>query len=431
MISEQTAPQSPGNRDISVLNLINAVFYVCCVLTFAMVLIKPDEALKVFFFSSFISMFVVYRNFSRLYANKRLMILPVAILAFGLVQIIWVEIFKQPDTPFAGAYRSYQNGGKVLFFGSSILAAISGQEKLSQKAFRLINSLIILTGIGLYLWAGAELYTTGNMDLLNYRVLLGFEHQTGTAYALTLVALLVSQAVMNLSGKNAIPLYFLHFILSYSAITLTQTRAAMLVYPILCIFLFLFNYRHNRKTLFTALISFIILSLLALIPLKPVMEKRYDGFKSDMQAYSNANSETSVGSRLAMLQVAYITGKNALSGESLEQRNATIEALAKADPALSGAVVFMDVHLHNELMDTFSLKGIPGVVVLVILYLAMLYSALLRKSPLLLAISAAIVAYGLSDLLLYAKDEALICLSALTIALMMAHSTERASDNGR
>lgn len=143
---------------------------------------------------------------------------------------------------------------------------------------------------------------------MTYRVALGFEHQTGTAYALTLIALLASQAIINLRLKHTVALYLLHFLISLAVIITTQTRAAILVYPILSVGLFLMYYRHNRTMLLRALLGFVILVGIAAIPLKPIIESRYQNFLVDLHSYNQNNSNTSIGARLAMQRAGIESG---------------------------------------------------------------------------------------------------------------------------
>ncbi|VEC01955.1 O-antigen ligase [Cedecea lapagei] len=400
-------------------SVVDGLFLAGCLLSLAVALINPDQAIKVFIFSAILSLPALVNNYDNLLKQKRLLILPLALIAFGLMQIIWVAIYKQQGSPFTAAYRSYQNGGKNLLFAAFIIAAICSQPALSSCKGRMAQWVTIATGFGLYGWAGYQLYTVGGANPLAYRVPLGFEFATGTAYALTFIALLASQAILNLRGFLVIPLYFIHFALSTLAIVSTQTRAAILVYPVLCIALFLLNYRHNRTVLFGALASFIILSLAALIPLKPVLEQRYLEFKSDITAYQGDNSNTSIGARFAMQKAGLETGQLKPWGESLEQRSAALTDLNKSDPSLSGALLFVNVHLHNELMDTFSLKGYPGAILLLILYTSAIYISLKQKNILLLMVTGAIVAYGLSDMVLYSKGESLISMLALCFAFIL------------
>ncbi|KLV69368.1 O-antigen ligase family protein [Citrobacter sp. MGH110] len=408
-------------------DFIYFLFYAGILATLAMVLVNPDEALKVFIFSTALSLPLIGKNIKHVCSNKKNLFLPVMLLLFGLLQIIWVEIFKQPGSAFTGAYRSYQNGGKVMIFAALVMTALASREPCANTT-RITSIWTILTAIGLYLFAGYEV--AGAPDIMTYRVALGFEHQTGTAYALTLIALLASQAIINLRLKHTVALYLLHFLISLAVIITTQTRAAILVYPILSVGLFLMYYRHNRIMLFKALLGFVILVGLAAIPLKPVLENRYQNFMLDVHSYSQNNSNTSIGARLAMQQVGIETGKAHIWGQSLEQRSDEIQRLTVQHPSWQVALIFVNVHLHNEVVDTFSLKGIPGVVVLLLLYTAMFLIAYWQRSPLLFVVSGAIAVYGLSDLLLYAKGEALSSVLALCVAAVLSSNPTRERCHG-
>lgn len=398
------------------------LFYAGILATLAMVLVNPDEALKVFIFSTALSLPLIGRNIKYVCSNKQNLVLPFMLLLFGLLQIIWVEIFKQPGSAFTGAYRSYQNGGKVMIFAALVMTALASRGPCANK-IRITSIWVILTAIGLYLFAGYQL--AGAPDPLSYRVALGIERQTGTAYALTFIALLVSQAIINLRLKHTVSLYLLHFLISLAVIITTQTRAAILVYPVLSIGLFLIHYRHNRAMLLKALLAFVILVGLASIPLKSIIENRYQNMMIDLHSYSQNNSNTSIGARLAMQQAGIEAGKGHYWGQSLEQRGEEIQRFAVQDTSLQGALEFIDVHLHNEIVDTFSLKGMPGVVVLLLLYTAMFLRGYWQRSPLLCVISSAIAIYGLSDLLLYAKGEALSSVLALCVAAMLSSNPTR------
>ena len=408
-------------------DFIYFLFYAGILATLAMVLVNPDEALKVFIFSTALSLPLIGKNIKHVCSNKQNLVLPVMLLLFGLLQIIWVEIFKQPGSAFTGAYRSYQNGGKVMIFAALVMTALASREPCANKT-RITSIWTILTAIGLYLFAGYEV--AGAPDIMTYRVALGFEHQTGTAYALTLIALLASQAIINLRLKHTVALYLLHFLISLAVIITTQTRAAILVYPILSVGLFLMYYRHNRTMLLRALLGFVILVGVAAIPLKPIIESRYQNFLVDLHSYNQDNSNTSIGARLAMQRAGIESGKGHYWGQSLEQRGAEIQRLAVQDTSLQGALEFINVHLHNEVIDTFSLKGIPGVVVLLLLYIAMFLTAYWQRSPLLFVISGAIAIYGLSDLLLYAKGEALSSVLALCVAAVLSSNPTRERCHG-
>lgn len=407
------------------LQAITLFFYFCCMLTYSWLFIDPDQAMKIFIFSTMLAFVICCGNFQRLLENKRLLILPAAMLIFGLLQIIWVHIFKQPDTPFLDAYRAYQHAGKAMIFSAIVVTAFCITPPLSPIISRCINLFIIIIALVIYTWVCYKYFSISTMNMTNYRVSLTFQPATSTAYTLTLMALLASQALLCFRKKIAIPLYFIHFALSFFAITLTQTRAAILVYPLLSISLFLLHYRHDRLALIRATVAFLVLGLLVMLPLKPMLEKRYVNFQTDLHAYNNDNSKTSIGARFAMQEAGTIAGKMSPFGQSLEQRSSTIKAAAKQDPSLRGAVTFLNMHLHNELIDTFSLKGIFGTILLLGFYISASYTAYTQKNIVLFIIVSAIAVYGLSDVLIYSKSSSLSSLVPLCIALIFTPKTSR------
>ncbi|WP_256350094.1 O-antigen ligase [Enterobacter sp. ENT03] len=395
------------------------LFKAGCLLSFSLLLINPDLALKFFIATTGLSLPVIGKNLRSVLADKRVLILPGLMILFGVLQIVWVDVFKHSESIFTAAYRSYQNGGKVLIFSGFVALGIYCQKRTTSTSLQATSAVVILVALMLYLYGAYQYFVSPGSLTTDYRVTLGFEHATGTAYALTFIALIASQAILNLGKKFAVVFYFLHFIISFALIILTQTRAAILLYPVLAVVFPLLHFRKKPRILMQSIAAFLVIMFISVFALQPVLEKRYTDFKRDMHAYSKQNSRTSIGARLAMQHAAYIAGVASPLGQSLEQRNAYVKAAATSDPSLKGATVFLNVHLHNEIMDTFSLKGIPGVIALLMLYLAMLYTAYIYRNPLLGITTCAIILYGMSDVLLYAKGEALSAMLAICIASML------------
>lgn len=131
-------------------NVIYFLFYAGCLTTLAMLLINPDEALKVFIACAVLSLPIIGKHSKSLLSDKKNLLLPVMLLLFGLVQIIWVEIFKEPGSSFTGAYRSYQNGGKVMIFAALIVTALQSPIACAMKD-RITHYWVIATAVGLYL----------------------------------------------------------------------------------------------------------------------------------------------------------------------------------------------------------------------------------------------------------------------------------------
>ncbi|MEW0810538.1 O-antigen ligase family protein [Escherichia coli] len=135
---------------------------------------------------------------------------------------------------------------------------------------------------------------------------------------------------------------------------------------------------------------------------KDTLLMRMNDLNNDLVNYSHDNTRTSVGARLAMYEVGLKTYSPI--GQSLEKRAEKIHELEEKEPRLSGALPYVDSHLHNDLIDTLSTRGIPGVVLTILAFSAILIYALrTAKEPYILILLFSLLVVGLSDVILFSK----------------------------
>ena len=80
-----------------------------------------------------------------------------------------------------------------------------------------------------------------------------------------------------------------------------------------------------------------------------------------------------------------------------------MEAINK-DPSLSGALDHIRGHLHNEIVETLSVKGYSGVILYFLFIISLGWYALhKRKSIILFAFLVSIIMFGLSGVMFYSK----------------------------
>lgn len=92
-------------------------------------------------------------------------------------------------------------------------------------------------------------------------------------------------------------------------------------------------------------------------------------------------------------------------GQSAEQRAAHITDFAQQTPAMKGALGYLNVHLHNDVIEAFSLKGWPGALLIILFYVALSYfSIFVLRSHFSIALLFALLMFGLSDVILFARD---------------------------
>jgi len=100
--------------------------------------------------------------------------------------------------------------------------------------------------------------------------------------------------------------------------------------------------------------------------------------------------------------------------------------LAKEYPALAGALPYAGVHLHNEIIDNYSLRGIWGVILLISLHISLLIVALRsQRNAALLALILSMILYGFSDVLFFSSEATAIFGLAVIFSVLIGNTSAR------
>ncbi|MCV5275127.1 O-antigen ligase domain-containing protein, partial [Escherichia coli] len=91
------------------------------------------------------------------------------------------------------------------------------------------------------------------------------------------------------------------------------------------------------------------------------------------------NSNSSVGARFAMVNAGIKGSPDTLGWQSLEERAKKIKALSLDNNIYNSVLPFLDVHMHNEIVESLSTKGKIGLLVLIMFYVAMIYYCIREK----------------------------------------------------
>lgn len=379
-----------------------------CLLTLAIMPFSSIIAGWLFYLTGSLSVFYVATHLRTVIVAKRLLLIPLCLLAIGLTNLIWYHHYYQPDSLFPYVYNAYRTSAHAGILGAFILLTVLhiSQKNRQQPLFYIIAICVLTLSYAFYqsLFSGM------------HRIALVFGTATSAAYFLTFIGALSAQALLKLDSAYKYYLYLGHFLLVTIAIFLTETRAAIFVYPIVGATILLSEVRHNKRLFIKAFIGSSATLLLCLFLFQDTLHQRISDLINDIHSYSMNNSMTSVGARIAMYQSGIEAGEEALLGQSAEQRAEHIIAQAKQESELSGAVGYLDIHLHNEVIDAFSLKGLPGAILLVLLYASLFYfSFFVLRSHLSAALLFALLMYGLSDVILYSRDMLIAWLMAFCL----------------
>lgn len=392
-----------------------------CALAFLTAPFGGSFGRNVFYITSYLALagFIVH---SRYYLQeKKNLILPGALLLVGLVSIIWTTIYKQPGD-YITLYRQYQSTGRLQIAASFLLLVTLNERRIRQRA---AISAAVITGLAVNSYA---LYQGIHLHI--DRVELNYDRATVAAYIITAVNLVFIKSALLFRTRHKIWLFALLFIVTYATVILTGTRAAMLAYPILVLIQVLFTkdviQRKHKIILFTALPVLLVISALVF---QSKIQSRIHDLKENIAMMHETQGENSLISRISMQTVAFHTGSSALAGQSAEERGQRAEALIKQDPSLYGAQIYLTVHMHNELLENFSIKGLFGVLSLIGLYLSLIYCSFrpMRNSAL-LSISISLIVYGLSDVIFFSTEATLLYCLAIIFSVMIMKQNNPSED---
>ncbi|CPR15954.1 O-antigen ligase family protein [Brenneria goodwinii] len=371
--------------------------FIGCLCTLLIMPISTIWSGRVFYFSGFVAMLVVLNDLKFFTKKNHAFLLAMIIFLIGVSNIIWLLIYYSMESHFQYVYTSYFFSGIAGILSSFIVLLAFSNKK--ESCIYLIYG-IIFTSLITITYAFYQEYFSATE-----RIALIFGSPTSAAYYITFIGILSSQAILRLNINHKFIYYFIHFLLISASIIFTETRAAIFVYPTIGIALLLAETRHNKKLIIKTFAGFIIITLLCSFMFKDILHKRTTDLLHDLQMYSMKNSQTSVGARFAMYQAGLMAGLNTPIGQSADQRADFIQEMIKENKVLSGAAPYLNVHMHNELIDAFSLKGIIGAALIACLYVTLIYTSF--SAPINyagMALTFALIMYGLSDVILYSRD---------------------------
>lgn len=347
-----------------------------------------------------------------------------ALAAMAACTLAWYVLFRSGGE-FRGHYSSHLRVGKTLLGAAFIIYLVAHSPvRLNPKLLSGLSiglaTLVNLIALYAMIWGEAP------------RVALEIRHATTCAYILTVFDIFMFSYIMRWQGLWKWLFLPIAFVTAYAAIIATGTRSAMLIFPFVVIaLLVLHNTQALRRNLLTVGVM-ALCSIATLVALSSIAAKRLDAMLWEITEYGSITTESSLGSRVAMLHGGWLAGLSAPLGQSAEQRADIIRRHAAETPSLKAAEPYLDSHMHNELIDTFSERGIVGVLLLLLLYAALLRAAL-KTTPvngILLMITLCMIYYGLVDVIFFAYEGYYVYLMAIIFAIAgqpLAHSETSAT----
>ncbi|MGU3414926.1 O-antigen ligase family protein [Enterobacteriaceae bacterium C34A] len=353
--------------------------------------------------------------------NIKLNLFSIAVPIFlaGLLNLLWYFGYEY-QTQGIDAYSNYLGSSKKLMLGSILIFYID-QFKYYISSEKFLTYFLWATGIGFILASG---YGFWQVFHLSDRVEMGLNRPTITAYIYSVLSLSFIYALYLQKKVIAYAFAAIFILMSYVVILFTGTRAAMGLYFVLTLFMTLYHFRtiHIKSS---AVFICIVIAISAL-SYKTYIKPKIDQTFSEVTRFQSGQDNTSLGARFSMWIVGVQNGLEHPVGQSLESRTRWTQSYVKTHPHLASSMGYMNVHLHNEFIEKYSLQGIPGVVVLLFFFIVLFTQAIRRNNTLLLVTALFLVLYGITDVILL-SSEAIIFFLAI-FALSMHFSRKELTD---
>ena len=378
------------------------IYQLTLVLSFislALVLVNSGKQREFFYIAIYASIIGLICEYKKITWRPFSIALP--ILLIGLLNLAWYMVYEY-HTEGLNAYSDYLGSSKKIILASILVFYIDRfktyiTRENFQKYFLYATATGFVLATGYGLWQASEGIT---------RVEMAINRATVSAYVYSVLSLAF---VYSLYLQQNVKLYVVAgftILLSYLLILMTGTRAAMGLYLILAIVLTLYQFRkiHLKSTMiFLAIVAGIII-----VSYKPLISPKIAQTQTEIDDYQKGNDRTSLGARFSMWSIGIQNGLAHPLGQSMEERETWSRNYVKeGHPQVAAALGYINIHLHNEMIEKYSLQGIPGLAVLLFFFASMIYYAVSKKNALLLTTMLLLLLYGLTDVILL-SSEALI-----------------------
>jgi len=280
--------------------------------------------------------------------------------------------------------------GVVVFF---YLAQIKGSFNYRELFF---SGMLILVGFTIVSLQGIYLHSQNPGNRLEIKTVA-----TTVAYVYAIQAFATIYVVSVFKSKFSSIVAIVVVLLGFYVLLLTETRSVILTYPFVVLVFFMQKKLINLK---------LIAGMLAIVALVIIINHQpfYNAFSrvtstlTEVNDYNNNNGNTSLGSRFSLWKA----GLNAFDlhpfGQSADQRFVEVKSYIDIHEYKNPeALRAMSSHMHNDLIDALSLRGLWGGILLIVFLLSLAYVSIRKCHDLSCATLLVLphVIYGLTDTL--------------------------------
>jgi O-antigen ligase len=373
----------------------------------ALVLLSSGRQREFFYiavYASIIGLTIDYKKIS-----MRPFSIAFSIFIIGVLNVAWYFSYEYGKEGI-NIYNNYLGSSKKLILGS-ILVFYLEQFKYYIVPEKAKKYFLLIIGTGLIL---ATTYGFWQEIQGIDRVEMSINRPTIAAYIYSVLSLSFIYSLYLQKKTIAYTLAASVILISYVLILMTGTRAAIGLFIIMSIILTLYHFKkiHIKSSLIFLTITVVIIAL----GYKPYIEPKLNQTTSEITKFQEGKDNTSLGARFSMWSVGVENGLSHPIGQSMESRKLWSGEYVSNHHHLTAAMQYMDIHLHNEFIEKYSLQGIPGIVCLLFFFITLLNQAIKKRNGLLLMSTLFLLLYGLTDVILLSSEAVLFFLAIFALS---------------
>lgn len=355
--------------------------------------------------------------FGKLKLSKSEWYFIIALFVIGASKVIWFAI-QYIGNPDFDIYNSYLASGKRLMIAAGIgLFLLGSKSSLSIHHEKLIRygltlAFIIASAVGLYQIS----IHADRVDFFQGRATDASYMYAGLAVALIFILL------RDATHKSYMLGALLVFTLAYIMIFFTGTRNTFISFPVAISLVALLKFRHIGFRSFGIAIAALIIIISA--SYSAVIKPRIDATLQEYEIFeqSQGNEIGSLTTRMAMWKVGMQSFLAHPLGLSQEHRMAWFTQYVDANNRDKSALIYANVHLHDETMDTASLQGVFGLAALFFYYIVTAAVAWTQRNAALLSVFLIVLITGLTDVVFISRDQTIFFPALMIITLLWQNS---------
>lgn len=374
-----------------------------------------------FYIATYIA--VIYFIYVTLYADKKIYFYPVActILLLGISKLLWVVLTVNHQYPLI-AYH-YQISGKRLILASFILYAIEhnvNKWKIPTLTVRTGIAIMTLLFIIISVIRIAVYLKTGE------RMKINSDAPTSGAYTFTVFSLLVMYSLKYHALKHYRLICLIVIALTFAVLAATETRSAIMLFILISTGSIIYDFAkssHTSKIVYGFTIAaLIIAAVTAGQPYYNNVVTRFNHLNNEVTSYHEGERNTSVGARFSMWRAGADAFQHHPFGQSADSRNALATLfINEHEGGNPEALRNLQFHLHNDIIDTMSLQGIFGALIMVLFFAVLLLYPLrlVPKGYEFLLLSVPVIYFSMGDTQFYNRETPYFIVLVFAYLLML------------